>query len=76
MVTDHRLQKFVKILGRDHAQAVWDAGFAAIAQIERIVERVMERVVARLAAGDVDAIVTSVVERVVRETLAAKQRPT
>ena len=37
MVTDHRLRKFVKILGRDHAQAVWDAGFAAIAQIERIV---------------------------------------
>ncbi|HET9705435.1 MAG TPA: FAD-dependent oxidoreductase [Vicinamibacterales bacterium] len=37
MVTDHRLQKFVRILGRNHAQAVWDAGFAAIAQIERIV---------------------------------------
>ena len=33
-VTDMDLAELVKNFGRDHAQAVWDAGFAAIEQIE------------------------------------------
>lgn len=37
MVTDQRLPALVKRFGRDHAQAAWDAGLAAIAQIESIV---------------------------------------
>ena len=36
-VTDTDLADLVKHFGRDHAQAVWDAGFAAIEQIEAIV---------------------------------------
>jgi hypothetical protein len=36
-VTDTGLADLVKHFGRDHAQAVWDAGFAAIEQIEAIV---------------------------------------
>ena len=36
-VTDLDLSDPVKHFGRDHAQAVWDAGLAAIAQIDRIV---------------------------------------
>jgi len=36
-VTDTDLAGLVKHFGRDHAQAVWDAGFAAIEQIEAIV---------------------------------------
>ena len=36
-VTDAGLAELVKTFGRDHAQAVWDAGFAAIEQIEAIV---------------------------------------
>jgi glycine/D-amino acid oxidase-like deaminating enzyme/nitrite reductase/ring-hydroxylating ferredoxin subunit len=36
-VTDARLSELVKGLGRSHAQAVWDAGLAAIAQIDDIV---------------------------------------
>ena len=36
-VTDTGLAELVKTFGRDHAQAVWDAGFAAIEQIEAIV---------------------------------------
>src|SRR5438132_10442584 len=38
MVTDKRLTDLVKHFGRDHAQAVWDAGLAAIAQIDKIVQ--------------------------------------
>ncbi len=38
-VTDTRLHKLVQDFGRDHAQAVWDAGAAAIEQIEEIVGR-------------------------------------
>jgi glycine/D-amino acid oxidase-like deaminating enzyme/nitrite reductase/ring-hydroxylating ferredoxin subunit len=34
MVTDTRLPELVKQFGRDHAQAVWDGGLAAIAQID------------------------------------------
>jgi glycine/D-amino acid oxidase-like deaminating enzyme/nitrite reductase/ring-hydroxylating ferredoxin subunit len=34
MVTDAPLVELVKRYGRDHAQAVWDAGLAAIAQID------------------------------------------
>ena len=34
MVTDIRLKELVDNFSRDHAQAVWDAGLAAIAQIE------------------------------------------
>jgi glycine/D-amino acid oxidase-like deaminating enzyme len=37
MVTDKRLKELIDDLGRDHAQAVWDAGLAAIAQIHAIV---------------------------------------
>jgi glycine/D-amino acid oxidase-like deaminating enzyme/nitrite reductase/ring-hydroxylating ferredoxin subunit len=34
MVTDQRLVELVKRFGRDHAQATWDAGLAAINQID------------------------------------------
>jgi len=37
MVTDARLAELVKRFGRNHAQAVWDAGLAAIAMIDNIV---------------------------------------
>jgi len=36
-VTDVQLQKLVRDFGKDHAQAAWDAGAAAIDEIERIV---------------------------------------
>jgi glycine/D-amino acid oxidase-like deaminating enzyme/nitrite reductase/ring-hydroxylating ferredoxin subunit len=36
-VTDLDLTELVSSFGRDHAQAVWDAGLAAIAQIDSIV---------------------------------------
>jgi glycine/D-amino acid oxidase-like deaminating enzyme/nitrite reductase/ring-hydroxylating ferredoxin subunit len=39
MVTDRRLSDLTDQLGRSHAQAVWDAGLAAIAQIDDIVRR-------------------------------------
>ncbi len=38
-VTDLRLHELVENFGRDHAQATWDAGAAAIDQIEEIVAR-------------------------------------
>ena len=37
MVTDVRLTELVKRFGRNHAQAVWDAGLAAIATIDEVV---------------------------------------
>jgi glycine/D-amino acid oxidase-like deaminating enzyme len=37
MVTDTRLTELVKRFGRDHAQAVWDAGLAPIATIDEVV---------------------------------------
>lgn len=37
MVTDVRLAELVSRFGRNHAQAVWDAGLAAIGQIETII---------------------------------------
>jgi glycine/D-amino acid oxidase-like deaminating enzyme/nitrite reductase/ring-hydroxylating ferredoxin subunit len=37
MVTDEPLSALVDTFGRDHAQAVWDAGLAAINQIDHIV---------------------------------------
>jgi glycine/D-amino acid oxidase-like deaminating enzyme/nitrite reductase/ring-hydroxylating ferredoxin subunit len=37
MVTDMRMKELVKRFGRDHAQAVWDAGLAAIAKIDEMV---------------------------------------
>jgi glycine/D-amino acid oxidase-like deaminating enzyme/nitrite reductase/ring-hydroxylating ferredoxin subunit len=37
MVTDARLTELVKRFGRDHAQAVWDAGLAAISTIDEVV---------------------------------------
>jgi glycine/D-amino acid oxidase-like deaminating enzyme/nitrite reductase/ring-hydroxylating ferredoxin subunit len=37
MVTDTRLSELVSRFGRSHAQAVWDAGLAAIDQIDAIV---------------------------------------
>ncbi len=36
-VTDARLKDLAKNFGRDHAQAVWDAGAAAIDQVEEVV---------------------------------------
>src|SRR4029453_11158260 len=39
MVTDMRLSELVKAFGREHAQATWDAGLAAIGQIEDIARR-------------------------------------
>src|SRR5689334_14412682 len=36
MVTDARLTELARAFGNDHAQAVWDAGLAAIAEIESI----------------------------------------
>jgi glycine/D-amino acid oxidase-like deaminating enzyme/nitrite reductase/ring-hydroxylating ferredoxin subunit len=39
MVTDTRLSDLVNQLGRFHAQAVWDAGLAAIARIDEIVRQ-------------------------------------
>jgi glycine/D-amino acid oxidase-like deaminating enzyme len=38
MITDQRISQLVKHVGRDHAQAVWDAGLAAIAKIHSIVD--------------------------------------
>jgi len=38
-VTDRDLGGLVQDFGRDYAQAVWDAGLAAIAEIDTIVER-------------------------------------
>ena len=37
MVTDTRLSELVTRFGKDHAQAVWDGGFAAIAKIDEII---------------------------------------
>jgi glycine/D-amino acid oxidase-like deaminating enzyme len=37
MVTDERLTDLASHFGRDHAQATWDAGLAAIAQIDAVV---------------------------------------
>ena len=37
MVTDARLSELTKRFGRSHAQAIWDAGLAAIAEIDRLV---------------------------------------
>jgi glycine/D-amino acid oxidase-like deaminating enzyme/nitrite reductase/ring-hydroxylating ferredoxin subunit len=37
MVTDARLTELVTRFGRDHAQAVWDAGLAAIATIDEVI---------------------------------------
>src|ERR1051326_234195 len=36
-VTDDQLQKLVRNFGENHAQAAWDAGAAAIDEIEKIV---------------------------------------
>lgn len=41
MVTDQRLTDLVKRFGPNHAQAVWDAGLAAIVTIESIVKEQM-----------------------------------
>jgi len=38
-VTDSDLASLVDDFGRDHAQAVWDAGLAAIAEIDTIIDR-------------------------------------
>ena len=51
MVTDTRLTELVEAFGRDHAQAVWDAGLAAIAQIDAIVARREHRLRLRVGAG-------------------------
>ena len=36
-IIDTRLKDLVKNFGKDHAQAVWDAGFAAIEMVDRLV---------------------------------------
>ena len=51
MVTDTRFHDLVKQLGRDHAQAVWDAGISAIAQIDDIVREHANRLRVRLGRG-------------------------
>jgi glycine/D-amino acid oxidase-like deaminating enzyme/nitrite reductase/ring-hydroxylating ferredoxin subunit len=38
-VSDRRFTDLSRSLGTDHAQAVWDAGFAAIAEIDAIIRR-------------------------------------
>src|SRR5205807_2495600 len=38
-VTDTRVSDLVENVGNDHAQATWDAGAAAIDQIESIIEQ-------------------------------------
>jgi glycine/D-amino acid oxidase-like deaminating enzyme/nitrite reductase/ring-hydroxylating ferredoxin subunit len=38
-VTDRHLRELVKAFGRDHAQAVWDAGLAAIDQIDTTIRQ-------------------------------------
>jgi glycine/D-amino acid oxidase-like deaminating enzyme/nitrite reductase/ring-hydroxylating ferredoxin subunit len=38
-VTDRDLTNLVDDFGRDHAQAVWDAGLAAIAEIDTIIDK-------------------------------------
>jgi glycine/D-amino acid oxidase-like deaminating enzyme/nitrite reductase/ring-hydroxylating ferredoxin subunit len=38
-VTDARLSDLASSFGRDHAQAVWDAGWAAMHQIETLIDR-------------------------------------
>ncbi len=45
-VTDTPLQRLVKRFGPDHARAVWDAGAAAIDEIERVVNK--EKIECRL----------------------------
>jgi glycine/D-amino acid oxidase-like deaminating enzyme/nitrite reductase/ring-hydroxylating ferredoxin subunit len=37
MVTDARLTELVKRFGRDHGQAVWDAGLAAVSTIDEVI---------------------------------------
>ena len=37
-ITDKRLHELVKDFGRDHAKAAWDAGAAAVDEIERLVQ--------------------------------------
>jgi len=37
-ITDRPFPELVRSFGRDHAEAIWDAGFAAIAEIARIAE--------------------------------------
>jgi glycine/D-amino acid oxidase-like deaminating enzyme len=39
MVTDTRLSDLVEQFGRDHAQAVWDAGLAAMAHVDDVVRQ-------------------------------------
>jgi len=39
MVLDTRLTELVETFGRDHARAVWDAGLAALSQIDSIIEK-------------------------------------
>ena len=51
MVTDRRLTELASDFGRDHAQAVWDAGLAAIVQIDAIVARRADRLRLRVGAG-------------------------
>ena len=38
-IVDARLDTLVSTIGRDHAQAVWDAGWAAIQQIDELASR-------------------------------------
>lgn len=38
-VTDRPFTELVRTFGQDHAQAVWDAGFAALSEIDTIIRR-------------------------------------
>ena len=51
MVTDARLTELVKRFGRNHAQAVWDAGLAAIATIDEVVR---EHAIDAASSGSMD----------------------
>ena len=50
-VTDVQLQELARNFGNDHAQAAWDAGAAAIDEIERIVGRRRKRLRVYARAG-------------------------
>src|SRR5688500_2409378 len=62
MVTDTRLGELASRFGHSHAQAIWDAGLAAIAEIDHLVRKndldaKLERIdgYLHLAAGDLNS---------------------
>ena len=82
MVTDTRLSELVRRFGRDHAQAVWDSGLAAIAQIEtssatsdRLRVRVSGRFPARAERRDAARTTRRFEEEASSRTISASMRP-